>query len=67
MIKRERYYDGKGNELRIDEVQAGIVTIKIQKKNHEHCEIEVPLLTLYDMLKANGDVSGKHVKVYEIR
>ena len=62
MIKRERYYDGKGNELRIDEVNTG--TLKVQVNE---AQIEVPLMKLFDMLKNSGDVKGKHAKVYEIR
>lgn len=67
MIKRERFYDGCGNELRIDETQSGNVNIMIQKKDQTHCEIEVPLMKLFDMLKASGQTNGKHAKVYEIR
>ena len=67
MIKRERYYDGCGNELRIDETECGTVSIMIQQKDHKHCEIEVPLMKLFDMLKASGQTSGKHAKVYEVR
>jgi TRAP-type mannitol/chloroaromatic compound transport system substrate-binding protein len=63
MIKRERYYDGKGNELRIDEVSNG--TLKVQVNE---AQIEVPLMKLFDMLKNSGDVKGKHApKVYETR
>lgn len=68
MIKRKRFYDGCGNELRIDEVSAGTVNIMIQKKDQTKCEIEVPLMKLFDLLKDSGQVSGKHApKVYEIR
>ena len=67
MLKRERFYDGKGNEVHIDEAQIGTVNITIQKKDKTHCEIEVPLMDLYDMLKCYGQTKGKHVKAYEIR
>lgn len=62
MVKRERYYDGHGNELRIDEVKCG--TLKIQVNDQQ---IEVPLMKLFDMLKKSLPDSGKHVKVLEVR
>ena len=63
MIKRERYYDGKGNELRIDEVNTG--TLKVQVNE---AQIEVPIMKLFDMLKNSGQTTGKHAaKVYETR
>ena len=62
MVKRERFYDGHGNELRIDEVKGG--TLKIQVND---AQIEVPLMKLFDMLKNSAPDSGKHAKVYEVR
>jgi hypothetical protein len=62
MVKRERYYDGHGNELRIDEVKCG--TLKIQVNDQQ---IEVPLMKLFDMLKNSVPDSGKHAKVLEVR
>lgn len=62
MLKRERYYDGHGNELHLDEVTSGMV--KVAVNGHE---IEVPLMKLFDMLKSNDQIKGKHVKQYEIR
>ena len=61
MVKRERYYDGHGNELRIDEVKCG--TLKIQVNDRQ---IEVPLMKLFDMLKNSDPVSGIHAKVLEV-
>lgn len=62
MVKRERYYDGHGNELRIDEVKCG--TLKLQINDQQ---IEVPLMKLFDMLKNSVPDSGTHAKVYEVR
>jgi len=62
MVKRERYYDGHGNELRIDEGTKGAIKIQINKE-----QIEVPLMKLFDMLKHSTPDSGKHAKVYEVR
>lgn len=62
MLKRERYYDGKGNELKIDEVTSGMVKVSVNRN-----EIEVPLMKLFDMLKTSDQIKGKHVKQYEIR
>lgn len=58
MIKRERYYDGYGNELRIDEGKNGNIKVTVNGN-----EIEVPVLKLFDMLKNNSHVTGKHVKI----
>ena len=63
MVKRERFYDGKGNELRIDEVNNGNFKITVNEN-----EIEVPMMKLFDMLKNSGQTNGKHAaKVYEVR
>lgn len=61
MILRKRYYDGYGNELRIDEVKTGIVKVQINESS-----IELPLMKLFDLMKESGTASGKHVKL-EIR
>ena len=62
MILRKRYYDGHGNELKIDEQANGCIRISVNRN-----EIEVPLLKLFDMLKDDHLINGKHVKVLEIR
>lgn len=63
MLKRERFYDGHGNELRIDEGKNGNIKIAVNGN-----EIEVPMLKLFDMLKDSSQTKGKHAeKVYEIR
>ena len=62
MLKRERFYDGKGNELHIDETETGTVKVVVNRS-----EIEVPLMKLFDMLKSSGQTKGKHTKVYEVR
>lgn len=58
MIKRERYYDGHGNELRIDEGRNGNIKVTVNGQ-----VIEVPVLKLFDMLKTSEQVKGKHVKI----
>lgn len=60
MIKRQRYYDGYGNELRIDEVRSGTLKVSINRNS-----IEVPIMKMFEMLKDTGAVSGKHVKQNE--
>lgn len=63
MLKRERYYDGHGNELRIDEGKNGNIKVTVNGN-----EIEVPMIKLFDMLKDSGQTKGKHApKVYEVR
>lgn len=63
MLKRERFYDGKGNELHIDESKSGIIKVSVNGN-----EIEVPLMKLFDMLKSSDQPKGRHAaKVYEIR
>jgi hypothetical protein len=62
MIKRQRYYDGWGNELRIDEIKSGTLKITINKT-----EINIPVTRLIEMLKEAVPVKGKHAKVYEVR
>ena len=52
MILRQRYYDGWGNELRIDEVKTGTLKITINKAS-----IEVPAMKLFDMLKGSDQVN----------
>lgn len=67
MIKHERYYDGWGNELHIDEVTTGKIRIAVNNS-----AIDVPAEKLLSML--SGDVNGRHVakqtvsgKEYETR
>lgn len=59
MKKRARYYDGKGNELRLDEVEGGIrITIINDYANPSVINIsEDELLNLIDKY----DAAGKHV------
>lgn len=61
MNKRTRFYDGYGNELRIETDDTEKVKIAVNLH-----EIEVPLKKLLNMLNANKSITGKHVK-YEIR
>ena len=61
MNKRTRYYDGYGNELRIETDDSE--NVKIAVNLHE---IEVPMNKLLNMLNASKPVTGKHAK-YEIR
>jgi hypothetical protein len=63
MLKRERFYDGHGNELHIDEGKNGNIKVAVNGN-----EIEVPMMKLFDMLKDSGQTKGKHAaKVYEVR
>ncbi len=62
MIKRERYYDGFGGELHIDEAKHGFIKVTVNGS-----EIEVPQMKLVDMVESVLQVNGKHVKKYEVR
>lgn len=63
MLKRERFYDGHGNELHIDEGKNGNIKVAVNGN-----EIEVPMMKLFDMLKDSGQTKGKHApKVFEVR
>lgn len=58
MILRQRYYDGYGNELRIDEVESGMLNIAINRT-----QMKVPVMKLFEMLKdGTPPTTGKHVK-----
>lgn len=57
MLKKERYYDGYGNELHIDETHGESIRISVND-----AEIIVPTNKLMNMLKHLGEVKGKHVK-----
>ena len=57
MILRQRYYDGYGNELRIDEVESGMLNIAINRT-----QMKVPVMKLFEMLKDGTPTTGKHVK-----
>ena len=61
MNKRTRYYDGYGNELRIETDDTDKVKIAVNLH-----EIEVPINKLLNMLNVVKPITGKHAK-YEIR
>lgn len=58
MVKRERFYDGYGGELRIDEAKHGFIKVTVNGS-----EIEVPVMKLCDMVKSVLSVTGKHVEI----
>lgn len=65
LLKRERYYDGYGNEFHIDQINDEMVKVSVNDS-----EIELPLIKLQNMvinITSITPVSGKHAKVLEVR